>query len=388
MKNKNLFGIAVLLLIAVSAKAQKEQQATIRFSLDNASLSNVEKIYIQSTQANGNGLSHYDSIAVDKKEFTYRTSFTEPKFVIVGIIPKPGSVLPKLKKFNWVLIDTSAIDVRVSLDSLVISGSIGQKINNIVELKLNRIADSIKLLKNQLKTSNDSVVKKELQAKLQGEGLQWPYVLKQLFLQYKTTNVATKLLAQLFDWNKDTNPATTKDLYDLLPEKQKSYPSIEAIHKLILVSLATSTGQEMPDFVLPDTRDVPHSLSSVKGKVILVDFWASWCVPCREAIPEIRKLYAKYHKDGFQIVSVSIDLKNMKTNWLNAIKTDSLTWLNLTDNVLMSEEKSGIHTALAEKLGIKSIPASFLLDSNYKIIGKDLQGDALTRKLNDLFSTQ
>lgn len=134
-------------------------------------------------------------------------------------------------------------------------------------------------------------------------------------------------------------------------------------------------GTEAPEISLPDMKDSVISLSSLKGKVVLVDFWASWCGPCRASNPAVVRLYKKYKAKGFEVFAISIDSK--KPNWLKAIRQDRLTYLQVNDN-------SGWNSAVAEKYFVNEIPTSFLLDKTGKIMAIDADGSALEKKVKEL----
>lgn len=134
-------------------------------------------------------------------------------------------------------------------------------------------------------------------------------------------------------------------------------------------------GSYAPEITLPNTTDSIINLSSLKGKVVLVDFWASWCMPCRAGNPEILRLYKKYAAKGFEVFAVSIDVK--KEAWIRAIRQDKLTYTQVADN-------TGWYSKVAEQYFVNEIPASFLLDSTGKIVAINLEGPALDRKIRKL----
>ena len=123
-----------------------------------------------------------------------------------------------------------------------------------------------------------------------------------------------------------------------------------------------------PDFTQNDPDGKPVSLYGIQAKVKILDFWASWCGPCRAETPNVRRIYEKYKGDGLEIISVSLDTK--KDAWVNAMEKDQMNWLHTSD-------LKGWKNEVAKLYGVSSIPAIFVLDSENHIIGKNLRGQAL-----------
>jgi thiol-disulfide isomerase/thioredoxin len=137
----------------------------------------------------------------------------------------------------------------------------------------------------------------------------------------------------------------------------------------------TAIGVVAPDFTMNDPEGKPIQLSSLRGKVVLIDFWASWCGPCKKENPELVKLYQKYHGKGFEILGVSLD--KSKDDWVKAIKDDQLTWLHVSDLQFWQN-------AAARLYAINGIPLSFLLDKDGKIVAKGLTPDQIAEKLDKI----
>jgi peroxiredoxin len=164
-------------------------------------------------------------------------------------------------------------------------------------------------------------------------------------------------------------------LYDTLtPAVKKSYFGGK-LESIVSSATKTAVGQMAPEFSQADTSGNPISLSSLRGKYVLIDFWASWCGPCRQENPNIVKAYAAYKDKGFDILGVSLD--QQKSDWLKAIETDKLYWNQVSDLKYWEND-------VAKLYGIQSIPASFLLDKEGRIIAKNLRGAELEAKLAEL----
>lgn len=140
--------------------------------------------------------------------------------------------------------------------------------------------------------------------------------------------------------------------------------------------LPIGVGDIAKDIVLEDPDGKPIKLSSLKGKVVLLDFWASWCKPCRMENPNVVKVYNKYKDKGFTVFSVSLD--NDRKNWLAAIEKDQLTWPSHCSDL------KGWSSAGAKIYNVSSIPAAYLIDKDGKIVAKSLRGEALEEKVASL----
>jgi len=165
-----------------------------------------------------------------------------------------------------------------------------------------------------------------------------------------------------------------KILYSKLDTSKQSPNILARLTKKIFPNTSVNVGYNMLDFKLPDTKGVYISTKEFRGSLLLIDFWASWCAPCREQNLKFVKLYSEFKNKGFEILSVSTDAK--KSRWLDAVKKDKLTWHNVIDT---SGYKSKI---LAKYNVLSSIPHNFLIDKSGKIIAKDLSIGELREILN------
>jgi thiol-disulfide isomerase/thioredoxin len=176
------------------------------------------------------------------------------------------------------------------------------------------------------------------------------------------------------------HPAAIKLADTISAEYKGEYPKVVA--KLSAQSAILHTyipGVEAPLFAGPTPEGETISLESLRGKVVLLDFWASWCGPCRRENPNVVKLYEKYKEKGFEILGISLD--KTKAPWVKAIADDKLTWLHISDLKGWKSKYGGLY-------GVSSIPQTVLLDDEGKIIARNLRGPALEQKLAEIFSVK
>jgi thiol-disulfide isomerase/thioredoxin len=144
----------------------------------------------------------------------------------------------------------------------------------------------------------------------------------------------------------------------------------------LLPKAAPAIGEAAPDIKLPSPSGDPIALSSLKGKVVLLDFWASWCGPCRRENPNVVRAYEKYKDKGFTVYSVSLDTE--KDRWTKAIQADGLVWQNHVSDL------QGWQSSAAKLYGVRGIPNTFLLDKNGNVVAVNLRGESLEEKLAEL----
>ena len=190
-------------------------------------------------------------------------------------------------------------------------------------------------------------------------------------------DIATLMFLDLFP--KEQNAALHEEVIKALYKKYPNHLIVKERYNIMNSPAGkTGIGAMAPELAFPDPEGKIRKLSDLRGKVVLIDFWASWCGPCRRESPNVRNVYQKYHDQGFEVFSVSLDRDG--NSWKKAIKDDQLVWPNhVSDLKYWSSEAAAIY-------GVRSIPAMFLLDREGRIVAKDLRGAALENAVREMIN--
>ncbi len=284
------------------------------------------------------------------------------------------------KAAQMVILDQD--DIKVTYDGSQV------KVEGSRELK--QIEDFFQALNNAYREQETSLTRQFNEASRAGdkdkvEALREEY----MALQKEKQQLAAQLLRQqpvtlatyqlLSNLDKDTYLDLRDSLAQILNEKYPNRFYIEDLLASIEKTRATAIGQIAPEIALPNPEGEVVPLSSLRGKVVLVDFWAQWCKPCRMENPNVVKAYHKYKDKGFTVYGVSLD--RSKDKWLQAIEEDGLTWTHVSDLQYFNSEA-------ARTYGVEAIPFSILLDREGRIIAKNLRGSALDKALAEYFAKE
>jgi peroxiredoxin len=372
---KNILMIAVSLAVAIAAcetvdKGDDNNLAKGKLDLsgeiEGMDTGKIEILYLKGDSIKS------DTVQVENGKFEYSKQIEEPLYMGARILGAPDQVVSFFA-------DPGELELKGFRDSMWVSKVTGGPTQTLFLQFIEKYEEVMKpaeSLKKAFEAAQQSQNENEIM-RIQQEYRNLEDSAKSFQKNFVFVN-RNSILAPYFSLNNLNEPGKEdllKSIYDTLtPAVKKSYFGVK-MGEMISSMSKISIGAAAPDFTQNDPDGKPVSLSSLRGQYVLVDFWASWCQPCRQENPNIVNAYNAYKDKGFTIIGVSLDQDSAA--WKKAIVADKLTWTHVSDLKYWEN-------AVAQTYGIRSIPASFLLDKEGKIIAKDLRGEALAAKLAEL----
>lgn len=312
-----------------------------------------------------------DSVVVVDGNFSFKGSVEEPTLFYVIIRRDGGEV--SYKSF-WV--ENSEITINgdvATLDKAVVEGSTIQKQQNQYDEQVVYLAvqfDSLYALYNPNDAELTVVLEKQIDSLMEVENQE-----KIKFIMANPDYVLSAYIAKRLVRN--IAPEEGIEIYNALSEEQQLSKYGQAAKEFLDLNKNLSVGDMYVDLSLPNKEGETIKLSSLEGKYVLIDFWASWCKPCRRESPYLKEAYAKYNEKGFEIYAVSLD--NDANKWIEAIAEDDMTWSTVLADGAFDSKSAMIY-------GVKYIPFNYLIGPDGKIIKMHLRGDGLLKDLEELLA--
>ena len=371
-----LCGIAIWASSQVMAQKKTVAKTAAPGFVINGTFKNVngEKIYLN-YEENGNKVS--DSTIVRNGIFKFKGKVKEPIFSVLKTNDN--------KIFLGMFLENVPITITIDTAAKIIAanGSKENLIYNEWEKKwfiitnkagsiYKRLDEAYKGLDKDAKI--DSQIRKGFDVEFDKLEIETDSMVFPSIRQYPNSTVSAFIIVSRYvDWS---NPEKAAKSYALLTDKIKKSDYGRKISAYIEMDAKTGIGRTAADFTMNDISGKPVKLSGLRGQYVLLDFWASWCGPCRKENPNVSKAYNKYHEKGFEIMAVSLD--NKKELWEKAVKDDKLPWIHVSD-------LKGFDSNAVVLYGIKVVPSNFLLDPSGKIVARNLRGEDLEKKLAEIY---
>ena len=334
---------------------------------------------------NGNvqGLGNEDVNLIDARtgQLVQKTTAREGVFTFKGSVPAPGPYVvvfgkikddPKTQQSLFFFLENAPVKVSGSksdLKNLKVEGSLSQKDFAVFQQTFAPVFNNLNKVVTQINNAPEE--KKQALMKQYTDALQRLQSEMEKFITARRSSYVSLYVVSA-TMQAAESVADVEKRYNLLSENLRNSSWGKEIAAYISTAKVGAVGTEAIDFTQNDVNDKPVALSSFRGKYVLVDFWASWCRPCRMENPNVVKVYNKFKDKNFTVLGVSLD--QQKDSWVQAIAKDKLTWTHVSDLQFWNN-------AAAQLYHVQSIPQNFLIDPSGKIVAKDLRGEELEKKL-------
>lgn len=357
MKTFQILTIAGLFCITGTAFAQ---QATLKGNIKGLGDAELNFHYYEGNEAKTS------NVKVTGDKFTWTAPMANPQKVTV--------MFPK--RAVWLFVEPGNMELNGSMDSLNKVKLTGSKIQDEADA-YNKLLEPFSEQEQPLYQKYGKVSKEEqlaLEQKLQDIRMQKRAVANKYIAEHPESAFSLSLVTDRAGMGEYKD---IQAVYDKLGKNIKASPEGKRLTERLAILKRSAIGTPMLNFTQNDTEGKPVNFAAFKGKYVLVDFWASWCGPCRAENPNVLKAYNKYKDKNFTVVGISLDDKG--DNWKKAIKDDGMPWTQLSD-------LKGWKNEVSQYYGIMGIPSTLLVDPKGNIIAKDLRGEILNKKLEEIFN--
>lgn len=377
IKSQKLNALIYLLIILISCKSNTTKNNMYEVECNADGIYNGVRAYLKSSNNNKQVI---DTAVVMNGAFKFKGEVSSPEMRILTIDGINGQTA--------LVLESGKTNVTIYKDSIyksIIKGGENNSIFNKYKDGYQNLVEKVTSLREEYMASRNNI---EAVKRIQKQNVELRLELKNYGLNFLTQHPDTDfslMLLESITLQKEFDAKLANEILEKIPNKisNRQY-NIEVMQKInfninnALSKAVIEVNSIAPDFTAPDPEGNQITLSEILGKVTILDFWASWCRPCRVENPNFVKLYDKYHEKGLNIISVSLDRENQKSRWIKAIEKDNLSWYNVSNLKYWQDP-------VALMYNITSIPATFILDDKGTIIATRLRGSALEKKIDELF---
>ncbi|WP_298238100.1 TlpA disulfide reductase family protein [uncultured Algibacter sp.] len=370
--------IFIFLAVVLACQAPKRTDSYV-IQASAPGVYNGMRAYLKVPNERGQMVNKDTAIVLDEK-FSFEGVQTEPVLEYLFINGSEG--------FLPLIVENGDIAITIKKDSLgssEITGTSNNEIYKAYNLKQIKLTNKIKKLSDDYRNANinNSSDKQTIYESINNIRTEANDLLLTFAKEHKDSDISVILLNEAIK-TKSAELEPIESTFAGLSEElktstygQKINNFIETQKRIKELEKATQIGSVAPNFSAKTPEGATLALNDIKGKVTLIDFWASWCGPCRRENPNVVKVYNEYHDKGLEIISVSLDRNGQKDRWLKAIKDDKMNWHHISNLQFWQDP-------IAKMYGVRGIPATFLLDAEGKIVAKNLRGPALKNKVSEL----
>ena len=376
IKSQKLNALICLIIILISCKSNTTKNNLYEVECNADGIYNGVRAYLKSS----NNKQVIDTAVVMNGAFKFKGEVSSPEMRILTIDGINGQTA--------LVLESGKTNVTIYKDSIyksIIKGGENNSIFNKYKDGYQNLVEKVTSLREEYMASRNNI---EAVKRIQKQNVELRLELKNYGLNFLTQHPDTDfslMLLESITLQKEFDAKLANEILEKIPNKisNRQY-NIEVMQKInfninnALSKAVIEVNSIAPDFTAPDPEGNQITLSEILGKVTILDFWASWCRPCRVENPNFVKLYDKYHEKGLNIISVSLDRENQKSRWIKAIEKDNLSWYNVSNLKYWQDP-------VALMYNITSIPATFILDDRGTIIATRLRGNALEKKIDELF---
>ena len=377
IKSQKLNALICLIIILISCKSNTTKNNLYEVECNADGIYNGVRAYLKSSNNNKQVI---DTAVVMNGAFKFKGEVSSPEMRILTIDGINGQTA--------LVLESGKTNVTIYKDSIyksIIKGGENNSIFNKYKDGYQNLVEKVTSLREEYMASRNNI---EAVKRIQKQNVELRLELKNYGLNFLTQHPDTDfslMLLESITLQKEFDAKLANEILEKIPNKisNRQY-NIEVMQKInfninnALSKAVVEVNSIAPDFTAPDPEGNQITLSEILGKVTILDFWASWCRPCRLENPNFVKLYDKYHEKGLNIISVSLDRENQKSRWIKAIEKDNLSWYNVSNLKYWQDP-------VALMYNISSIPATFILDDKGTIIATRLRGSALEKKIDELF---